>query len=102
LNKTVPSPTNWPDDPRARKLRAKKSGIRAIDQGTSYDVSGRLRRLIHQIEDGKHGHVTDIVLAIRCITGDGIRIRTIYTGSSEMARLGQMIDYLKKDTIESE
>lgn len=97
MNKSVPSATNWPEDPRRR---AKRSGIRAIDQGTSYDVPGKLRHLVHQIETGKHGRVTDVVLAIRGIQHGKIFIRLFYTGSSDMATLSQMIDYLKKDSME--
>ena len=55
--------------------------------------------MVREIEDGKQGRVTDVVLALRCVTDQGIQIRTIYTGRSDMATLGQMIDYLKKEAV---
>jgi hypothetical protein len=45
------------------KLR-RTSKLRAIDRGNVYDITGKLRRLIHQIENGKHGKVTDVIAAI--------------------------------------
>jgi hypothetical protein len=63
VNKTVPSPTNWPE----KKPAAKPGGLRAIDQGTGYDVSGRLRRRVREIESGKYGRITDSVLLLRSI-----------------------------------
>lgn len=40
----------------------KKTKIRAIDDGTRYDIVGNLRRLTREIERGEHGPVKDMVI----------------------------------------
>lgn len=49
----------------ATKKQVRKSRIRAIDQGTLYDVTGKMKHLTRQIEQGKEGRVTDTVIIIR-------------------------------------
>lgn len=62
MNKTVPSPTSWPKTKTARR-----GGLRAIDAGTRMDVPGQLRKLAREIEQGKHGAVTDVAGAVRTV-----------------------------------
>ena len=38
-------------------------GIRAIHQGTRYDLTGNLRRIAREIERGQYGDVRNIVCA---------------------------------------
>lgn len=95
MNKTVPNGKNWPPE----KPRGKRGGLRAIDAGTSYDVPGKMRRMVHKIEDGEFGRVTDVVCAVRCIKDGKITIRTMYTGKNSMGELLQMAEYLKKDMM---
>jgi hypothetical protein len=99
VNRSVPSPTNWPEDGRKKKLRAMKSGLRAIDRGTTYDVPGNLQKLVHEINNGKKDRVTDVVLALRSVRNGKPVIRTLYTGKSDMATLHFMAQYLVRDTI---
>jgi hypothetical protein len=98
MNKSVPSPKNWPDDGRARKLKMKRSGIRAIDQGTSYDISAKLRKLAREIECGKHGEVRGIVCAIGSTIDGRLTVNSIYTGKASIAELHMLASYLEKRT----
>jgi hypothetical protein len=41
-----------------------RSGIRAIDQGTRYDVIGSIKQLEREIERGEHGEISDVVVLI--------------------------------------
>lgn len=94
-NPSVPNAKNWPE-----QKKPKRGGIRAIDQGTNYDVPGKLRRLVHQIEKGEHGIATDVVCAVRYVGLNGkIGIRTMYTGKNTTADLNLMVDYLKRDIV---
>jgi hypothetical protein len=76
------------------------SKLRPIDAGTSYDATGKLRRLIHKIEKGEYGHVTNMVCAIRTIENGRAGIRTVYTGKSTMDTLHFMASRLAKEMIE--
>jgi hypothetical protein len=46
----------------AQRQKVKRSGLRAIDAGTRYDLTGNLRRMAREIERGEHGDVSNIVL----------------------------------------
>jgi len=48
-----------------------KLKLRAIDNGTRYDVSGKLKQLARQVERGEHGDVRDAVVVIREKTRTG-------------------------------
>jgi hypothetical protein len=76
------------------------SKIRAIDQGTLYDVPGKLRRLVREIEKGDLGRVTDVVNAVRIVKDGKVSIRTMYTGTSDMPTLKFMVDRLGKELID--
>jgi hypothetical protein len=78
-NSSVPSPTNWPEEKRKKK----RGGLRAIDAGTRYDISGQLRKLAREIERGEIGAATDFVGAIRT-SGEGLngtKIRAFHWGT---------------------
>jgi hypothetical protein len=93
MNRTVPNAKNWPE-------KKKRGGLRAIDKGTSnYDVTGRLRRLVHQIESGKHGEVTDVVLAIRSINDGRTGVKPMYLGTSQLEVLHFMACVIAKDIL---
>lgn len=84
---------------RKKKLR-RGSKLRpiSINKGNTYDVSGCLRRLVHQIETGKHGDVTDVVCAVRTIQNNKAGIRTMFFGTSQPEVLHYMACRLEKDT----
>jgi hypothetical protein len=66
MNKTIPTAKLL--DTEAEKLKKRRgAGIRAIDQGTSYDVTGKIRQKVREIEHGTWGRVTDAILLIRYI-----------------------------------
>lgn len=72
---------------RAKPDRVKKSGIRAIDRGTVYDVPGRLIRLARQIEKGEHGEVTDVIITYRAKKGGINRVDHSIHGKSDTETL---------------
>ena len=57
-------PNANPSDTRQKAAaKIKRGGIRAIDAGTRYDVSGRLRWLARKIDRGEFGDVRYAVVA---------------------------------------
>lgn len=53
-----------PEMVEATRRKIKRSGIRAVDQGTRYDISGNLRRLARAIDAGEHGVVANVVVGV--------------------------------------
>jgi hypothetical protein len=47
------------------KSLLKKAKLRLIDQGTAYDVPGRLKSLARAIERGEYGRVTDVGIVVK-------------------------------------
>jgi hypothetical protein len=43
----------------------RKHSIRCVDQGTVYDVTGKMRSLVRSIENGEEGTITDVVIIAR-------------------------------------
>jgi hypothetical protein len=85
------------DAGKKAKLR-RASKLRAINTGNVYDITGKLRRLIHEIEKGELGKVTDVIAAIRHIEGKKTEIHTIFYGTSQPEVLHFMACRLEKDT----
>lgn len=54
-NPSVPSPRNWPDDPRPQRIKAKKSGLRVIDEGTDTDAMRPLLRSVRGFQRREPG-----------------------------------------------
>ena len=72
----------------ATASKVKKSGIRAVNQGTRYDFSGNLRRITRSIERGEEGDVRDVVVLISCKNNNGSDSVATYhwgNGSEEKA-----------------
>jgi hypothetical protein len=46
----------------AKTERVKKSGIRAVNQGFRYDITGSLRSLTRQIERGAYGKIGNMAV----------------------------------------
>jgi len=63
----------------------KKASIRAIDQGTLYDVTGKLRQLTREIERGERGKVRNVVIILEQIKPDSTRIAVCHYGESSRA-----------------
>lgn len=99
MNRTVP--TGRLCDTTAEKNAKLRRGskLRVIDKGNNYDVTGKLRRLVHQIESGKHGDVTDVALALRSIEDGRAGVRTIWLGTSQPEVLHFMACRLQKDIL---
>ena len=92
MNKTVPSPTNWPEE----KRKSKRGGIRAIDKGTPYDVPGRLKKWAREIESGKLGRATDFLMVVRVVRDDGVAYEHFSNGISTIETYAYMADLAKK------
>jgi hypothetical protein len=59
--------------------------LRAIDQGTRYDVAGRLMQMARQIKHGEMGDVRNVVIAVQRISKDGgIGISTFHFGPGDI------------------
>lgn len=97
MNTTVPTGRlcDTAAEKNARLRRGSK--LRVIDRGNVYDVSGKLRKLVHEIESGKLGHVTDVIAAVRSVDKK-TEIRTIYLGKSQPEVLHYMACRLEKET----
>ena len=98
MNTTVP--TGRLCDTAAEKTARLRRGskLRPIDKGNIYDVTGKLRKLVHEIESGKHGDVTDVVCAIRVIKQNKAAIHSIFLGKSQPEVLHYMACRLEKET----
>jgi hypothetical protein len=94
-------PNANPGDTR-KKAKPKKNGIhaaRAIDEGTAYCVSGRLRRLIREIESGKLGEVRHCIVLLNCKTDDRRFVKTQYYGRGEVEAFAYMLAIGQKDVL---
>lgn len=79
-------PNSNPDETRTKKkLKASKSKLRVINQGTVYDATGRMRTWIREIESGKYGRCTDIVMIARCHEpgGEEAHVRMWHNGTGK-------------------
>jgi hypothetical protein len=76
----------------ASAAKVKRSGIRAVDQGTVYDVTGKMRWLTREIESGKQGHITDVLIVTRASNG---QIGSFAFGTSHRERAHHMITTVK-------
>ena len=62
----------------------KRRNIRAIDEGTIYDVTGKMRAMVREMERGEEGTITDAVIIIRRNNGS-IGTRHFGPGGREIA-----------------
>jgi hypothetical protein len=98
MNTSVPT-GRLCDTEAEKKARLRRgSKLRAIDSGNVYDITGKLRRLIHEIEGGKLGKVTDVIAAVRNVQDSKVGIKTIFYGTSQAEILHYMACRLEKDT----
>lgn len=76
----------------------KKASIRAIDQGTKYDVSGRLRLLARQIERGEYGVTKNAIVILHSFSGfnGGVRINAYHFGTGDIPTAFYMLEAAKK------
>ena len=95
---TVPTARLCDTDAEKKARLRRGSKLRPINKGNVYDVSGKLRKLVHEIESGKLGEVTDVIAAIRCTKEKKTAIQTIFLGTSQPEVLHYMACRLEKDT----
>lgn len=102
MNEMLPSAD--PSKLRGQKA-AKKSRIRAIDQGTRYDITGCMRKTVRQIERGEYGKVKRVLCIL--LTDDasegqdpGLAVRLMGWGGGGSAFIDNyMIDRAKDRVI---
>lgn len=59
--------------------------LRAIDQGTRYDVAGKLIEMARQIKRGEMGDVRNVVIAVQHITKHGgFAVEAFHYGPSDI------------------
>jgi hypothetical protein len=98
MNTSVPT-GRLCDTEAEKKARLRRgSKLRVIDTGNIYDITGKLRRLIHRIERGELGKVTDVIAATRSVKNNKVGINTIFYGTSQPEVLHYMACRLEKDT----
>lgn len=98
MKTTVPTGRLCDTEAEKNARLRRESKLRVINRGTLYDIPGKLRKLVHEIENGKHGEVTDIVLALRTVREKRTAIETMFTGTSQPEVLHYMACHLEKET----
>jgi hypothetical protein len=87
------------DTEAEKKARLRRgSKLRPINKGSVYDVTGKLRKMVHEIENGKFGEVTDVIAAVRCIKDKKTSVQTMFLGTSQPEILHYMACRLEKET----
>lgn len=87
-------PNSNPDD--TRSVSKKKTGLRAVDQGTYRDVNGSLRRLAREIERGEYGDVRDISVAFSKVAANGsVEVVGFHFGTGSRADVHWMLSTVK-------
>ena len=76
----------------ASEAKVKNSRIRAIDQGTVYDVVGSMRQVVRRIENGKEGRITDAIVILRGSNGS---IGSFHYGTGTRERSHYMVETVK-------
>lgn len=84
-----------------KKLKAKRSGLRVIDQGTRMDALGNLKRMTRKLEDGEYGRVRAFAGFFICGFGADRRIHNAAFGvaNAEEQRMAalRLADWLERD-----
>lgn len=76
--------------------RTYKNKLRAIDQGTRYDVTGMLRKLERKIERGEQGKVSDVMVIVRTVEdGGGVGVEVFHYGNGGIDKAYYMVDSAK-------
>lgn len=80
-----------------------KRSLRAIDEGTRYDISGNLRRLARAIERGDHGKVAHVVVGLKSWHPDpedgaskSPHYETLGFGNATIAEMAYTTDLMKR------
>jgi hypothetical protein len=91
MNKTIPTARLCDTEAERKKKMLRASRLRPIDRGTYYDIPGRMRMLLRQIERGEWGKVTDVSVVLRYIKDDGVRINSRHTGTGTTETYSYML-----------
>lgn len=86
-----------PEQLAAQKQKIKKSGLRAIDAGTRYDITGNLRRLARAIEQGEYGSVHHVMVGVST-TGPNT-VTTLGLGVMNLADANFTVEMMKANLV---
>lgn len=73
----------------------RRAKIRVINQGTSYDVVGRLKALARAIERGDYGRVTDVGIVVKSFKGSETHLDIKHVGTGTPGDLTMMATYFQ-------
>ena len=78
--------------------KARRPAIRAIDQGTRYDISGNLRKFVRRLEQGQLKNVKEVIVLTRMISPpDGIRTLEVWSaGETSVESAHWMMESAKR------
>jgi hypothetical protein len=76
----------------ANEKKVRSSRLRTVDQGTTYDVTGKLRWLARAIDRGDEGDITDAVVITRSANGS---IGSFHWGKGNRERSHHMVSTVK-------
>jgi hypothetical protein len=82
--------------PGRAQLRSRSAQIRAIDQGTNYDVIGRLKAMARAIERGDYGRVTDVGIVVKGFVGAEVHMQVTHAGTGTKGDFILMAKYLEQ------
>lgn len=96
------SPRTITDQQRLKgELQKKHAKIRAIDQGTYYDIPGKLRKMAREIERGERGDIRDAVLLLNeQNTGNGSNVVHMFRWGTDIASNAHWMLCTAKNRIE--
>jgi hypothetical protein len=77
----------------------KRKGIRAINQGTRYDITGQLRLLARKIESGEYGRVRHLVVGVAALIGEDNIVTTLAFGPPSVPETAYTIAMMAKRTV---
>jgi hypothetical protein len=79
-------------------IKVRKSRLRVINNGTRYDVAGKLKWLARQIESGKLGDVRDVVVGVAHIgNGGGMTASAYHYGTGNIAAAHHLLKCVENE-----
>jgi hypothetical protein len=85
------------EDKLEKRKKVYRSGLRAINRGTRYDIHGKLLRIARDIEHGKLGDVRDVVVIIKRVSVDATMTSTHHIGTGTIADVSMMLKAAESD-----
>jgi hypothetical protein len=77
----------------------KRKGIRAIDRGTRYDITGQLRLLARKIERGEYGDVRHVMCGVCANEGTFTSVVTLGFGNQTVPEAHHTVSMMAKRLV---